>query len=352
MKKYVISIVSILVALVVISVSFAPPAGTESRRSGRGSGRRRWMTREEQLKVIATVQEELAKMKSGLESFPAAGGRQRWQGLSEEERNELRGKFRKIREERQQSIAVIEEQIAKLKGERHLRAKHEESISKLKAIHQLAVKEKATETAASIEKLIAEQQKEFEESLPSKTGPKSKEQPVQHEAANKAPAFRLKSFDGKTISLPDYEGKIVVLEWFNYECPFVKYHYEQTNTMVELANKYKDKNVVWLAVNSTSHSTVEKNNEFAQEHKLGYSILDDRSGVAGRAYKAKTTPHMFVIDVNGELVYEGAIDNSPMGRSEEELVNYVGKALAELTTGKAVSTQKTKPYGCSVKYAH
>lgn len=347
MKRYAISIISILVVLAVISVSFAQPAGTEGRRSGRG--RRGWMRREEQLKVIATIEEQLTKIRSGLESF--SGGRERWQNLSDEERNTLRERFRQVREKRQQSIAVIEAQIAKLKGERHLREQHEESISKLKAIHQLAVKEKATKTAASIEKLIAEHQKEFEESLSSQTSPKSEEQPTKHEAAGNALAFELKSFDGKTISLADYKGKIVVLEWFNYECPFVKYHYEQTNTMVELANKYKDKDVVWLAVNSTSHSTVEKNIKFAQKHKLSYPILDDRSGLVGHSYKAKTTPHMFVIDVNGELVYEGAIDNSPMGKNKEGLVNYVDKALAELTAGKAVSNQKTKPYGCSVKYA-
>ena len=123
------------------------------------------MFREEQLKAIATVEQELAKMKSGMESFPAAGGRERWQELSEEERNELREKFRKMREERQQSIVVIEKQISKLKGPRQLRTEHEESIAKLNAIRDVALKEEAKETVASIEKLIAEQQKQFEETL-------------------------------------------------------------------------------------------------------------------------------------------------------------------------------------------
>jgi peroxiredoxin len=183
------------------------------------------------------------------------------------------------------------------------------------------------------------------------TGCESKEPPAATEAAKKAPAFTLKSFDGKDISLSDYKGKIVVLEWFNDECPFVKYHYEKASTMVDLASKYKDKNVVWLAVNSTSHTTPEQNKEFEAKHELPYPILDDRSGEVGRAYGATNTPHMFVIDAGGNIVYEGAIDNSPMGEKKQGAVNYVDKALAELTSGKTVSTAKTKPYGCTVKYA-
>jgi peroxiredoxin len=121
--------------------------------------------------------------------------------------------------------------------------------------------------------------------------------------------------------------------------------------MVALANKYKDKNVVWLAINSTSHTTPEANNEFAQKHKLPYPILDDRDGKVGRAYGAKTTPHIFIIDAKGHIAYEGAIDNSPMGGVKEGVINYVDKAIAELTSGKPVSIVESKPYGCSVKYA-
>ncbi len=121
--------------------------------------------------------------------------------------------------------------------------------------------------------------------------------------------------------------------------------------MVELAKKYKGKNVVWLAVNSTSHTTPEPNKTFAERHKLPYLILDDRSGKVGRAYGAQTTPHMYIINPRGRVVYEGAIDDSPLGRKKEGVVNYVDNALAELTARKAVSTPKTKPYGCTVKYA-
>jgi peroxiredoxin len=171
----------------------------------------------------------------------------------------------------------------------------------------------------------------------------------------KALEFTLASYDGKEVSLSDYtrplgEGKIVVLEWFNYECPFVKYHYEKA-TMADLAAKYKDKDVVWIAINSTKHLKPEENKAWAEKYKLEYPILDDRSGAVGRAYGARTTPHMYIIDKEGKIVYSGAIDDSPMGRKKEGAVNYVDKALSELLSGKAVSIPETEPYGCSIKYA-
>lgn len=167
----------------------------------------------------------------------------------------------------------------------------------------------------------------------------------------KAPAFTLKNYDGNTISLSDYKGKIVVLEWLNYECPFVGYHYEKAKTMTSLADKYKNKNVVWLAVNSTGHLTTDKNKAFAEKYNVSYPILDDRSGKVGHAYGAKRTPHMFIIDANGTIVYNGAIDDSPLGRKGKDAINYVDKALIELTGGKEVSIPNTEPYGCTVKYA-
>jgi peroxiredoxin len=183
------------------------------------------------------------------------------------------------------------------------------------------------------------------------TGCKREEPAPAPEAGKKAPAFTLEGFDGKEVSLSDYTGKIVVLEWFNDECPFVKYHYEKAYTMVELATRYRDKNVVWLAVNSTNHTKPEQNKAYVTANKIPYPILDDRSGKVGRAYGATNTPHMFVIDTSGNIAYSGAIDNSPMGEKKEGAINYVDKALAELTAGKSVSTASTKPYGCNVKYA-
>ncbi|MHC4527652.1 MAG: redoxin domain-containing protein, partial [Planctomycetota bacterium] len=166
----------------------------------------------------------------------------------------------------------------------------------------------------------------------------------------KAPDFALPGFDGKYVSLADYKGKIVVLEWFNDECPFVVYHYEKVSTMVDVANKYKDKGVVWLAINSTNHTTDEQNKKFVEKYKVPYPILDDRPGAVGRAYGASNTPHMVIIDAKGNIAYDGAIDNSPMGKSTAPLVNYVDQALGQLTAGKTVSEAKTKPYGCNVKY--
>ena len=167
-----------------------------------------------------------------------------------------------------------------------------------------------------------------------------------------APDFALKNYDGREYKLADLKGKIVVLEWFNYECPFVKYHYEKAATMKDLAAKYKGKNVVWLAINSTGHQTTEKNKEFAQKHAIQYPILDDSPGTVGKAYGATNTPQIFIIDAGGSIVYNGAIDNAPIGRipENEEYVNYADKALDELTAGKTVTTAETKPYGCTVKY--
>jgi peroxiredoxin len=100
----------------------------------------------------------------------------------------------------------------------------------------------------------------------------------------KAPDFTLVNYDGKEVKLADYKDKIVVLEWLNYECPFVRYHYEKAATMKDLAAKYKDKNVVWLAINSTSTQERAKNKEFAEKYAIGYPILDDSAGTVGKEF--------------------------------------------------------------------
>jgi peroxiredoxin len=165
----------------------------------------------------------------------------------------------------------------------------------------------------------------------------------------KAPAFTLEDVDGKKVSLSDFADKIVVLEWMNPGCPIWTRHHK-AGTFRKLAEKYKDKGVVWLAINSTHSADKEKNKKFAETEKVPYPILDDHAGTVGKAYGAKTTPHMFVIDKHGRLAYEGAIDDDPAGKKENPL-NYVDQALTELLAGKAVSVPKTEPYGCSVKYA-
>jgi len=168
----------------------------------------------------------------------------------------------------------------------------------------------------------------------------------------KAPDFTLTNYDGKTVKLADYAGKIVVLEWINYDCPFARYNYEKTTAVNDLATKYKDKDVVLLAINSTGHQELAKDKEFAEQFKVNHPILDDSKGVVGKAYGAKTTPHVFIIDAKGVIVYNGALDNAPLGKTPEgqQYVNYVDKALTELTEGKSVSVAETKSYGCSVKY--
>ncbi|MBA7658358.1 Thiol-disulfide oxidoreductase ResA [subsurface metagenome] len=317
--------------------------------------------RQEQLKALEAIEEQVAKLKAAIEAIPGREDRSRFRELSEEERTKLREKMAKASRERLTAIIAIEEQLAKLRGPGRPQAGRQPSIGELRAIHDLAVKEKATQTAKRLERLIARYQRESRSGRtqrperlerPQRERPARQRRDVQGESSGKrAPELELNSFDGKSVSLSDYRGKIVVLEWFNFECPLSRYHYDTKNTMVELANKYKGKNVVWLAVNSTSHTTPGPNKTFAKRHGLPYLILDDRSGQVGRAYGAETTPHMYIINPRGRIVYEGAIDDSPMGRKKEGVVNYVDNALAELTTGKAVSTAKTKPYGCTVKYA-
>lgn len=160
-----------------------------------------------------------------------------------------------------------------------------------------------------------------------------------------APQFALQDQNGKTVNLSDYSGKIVVLEWFNNECPFVVGAYKD-NAMNNTASKLTDKGVVWLAINSTNTANVERNKQVATEWKIDRPILDDASGNVGHLYGAKTTPHMFVIDKDGKLAYMGAIYDQ-----SNKNTNYVEKAVTEILAGQSVSEPQTKSWGCSVKYA-
>lgn len=303
-------------------------------------------------------------------------------GLSEAQKAQLAGSSRNAQnltpEERRQIISDILEPFGPVRGallpdaswdsfsgepgepniEEQLSAEHEQRMAELKEILALANKEKAAQTAARLEALIGKRQKAFQEKIETI-------REKRHELAllqmrfnrkpmgKKAPDFTLKSFDGKETSLASLKGKIVVLEWMNFECPFSKYHYETKTTMADMAKKYKNKGVVWLAVNSTNHTKAAANTAFAKKHKLGFPILNDIPGKVGKAYGAKTTPHIFVIDKTGSIAYDGAIDNAPLGKvaKNEKYVNYVSGALDALLGGKPITTKQTKPYGCSVKYA-
>jgi peroxiredoxin len=164
--------------------------------------------------------------------------------------------------------------------------------------------------------------------------------------------FTLKDLDGNSVALSDFKGKIVVLEWTNYDCPFVKAHYTpETMTTAKLARKYADSDVVWLTINSTHYATAESTKKWAEPLNLPQTILMDADGKAGKLYGAVTTPHIFILDSNGDLAYQGALDNAPLGKVQgDTYVNYADQAVAELTAGKPVTVKQTTPYGCSVKY--
>ena len=184
---------------------------------------------------------------------------------------------------------------------------------------------------------------------------KSKEA-MKAKVGHKAPDFKLHDHNGKEVKLSQFftgdEKKVVVLEWFNNECPFVKHLYQKNKTMNELAAKYKGRDVVWLTINSTKHHDREHNAKLAKEWNIDRPILNDKSGEVGRIYGAKRTPEMFVINRDGKIVYRGAIDNSPLGNTKgDDKVNYVHQVLEQVTADETVTIKKTKPYGCSVKYA-
>lgn len=180
----------------------------------------------------------------------------------------------------------------------------------------------------------------------------------EHKASNKAkvgeqaPDFELKDTSGKTVKLSDYKGKIVVIDWVNPTCPVCRGHYEH-GTVQNLVKKYQGKDVVFLGINSggagKDGSGAEANAKARKDWHVDFPFLLDESGKVGHAYGAKTTPHCFVVDKNGVLAYEGAIDdgspNHIPGRT-----NYVEKAVDELLKGETVTTKETTPYGCGVKY--
>jgi peroxiredoxin len=172
-----------------------------------------------------------------------------------------------------------------------------------------------------------------------------------------APNFSASDSHGKTVSLADYKGKYVVLEWFNPECPFVKKHYGSGN-MQKLQENFTSKGVTWLTIDSSaagkegSLKPDEANKKIADWKVHSTALLLDSDGKVGKAYGAKNTPHMFVINPEGKVIYEGAIDSkaSPNPDDIPTSTNYVKVALDESMAGKQVSTPSSRPYGCSVKY--
>jgi len=174
------------------------------------------------------------------------------------------------------------------------------------------------------------------------------------EVGKKAPDFTLTDLEGNEHTLSDYtkEGRVVVLEWFNPDCPFVKKHHANNKSMYETYRFAKENDVAWIAINSGKpgkQGTGQDRNERAvKEFGIEYPVCLDETSKVGMMYDAKTTPHMYIIDEDGILVYAGAIDSNP--RFELGDTNYVKQALTEHTEGKTISMPETKPYGCSVKY--
>lgn len=172
-----------------------------------------------------------------------------------------------------------------------------------------------------------------------------------------APDFRLTDSNGSEHSLSDFAGKIVVLEWINYDCPFVEKHYDSKN-MQSLQAKYSEEGVIWLAICSSNKGkqgnfSVEEINKRSKNHNAKFTAyLIDEDGTVGKMYGAKTTPHMYIIDKSEMLVYAGGIDDKATTDVDdiEDSKNYVATALDELLAGKEVSVQSSTPYGCSVKY--
>ncbi len=172
-----------------------------------------------------------------------------------------------------------------------------------------------------------------------------------------APDFTLTDANGKTVSLSGFKGKYVVLEWFNPGCPFVQKHYKSEN-MQHLQKEFTDKGVAWLTIDSSAPG--EEGNltpDAAKKQMSEWNIkstafLLDPQGQAGREYHARSTPHMFVVNPEGNLIYEGAIDSKPSTDMADikTSTNYVKAALDEAMAGKPVTEATTKPYGCSVKY--
>jgi peroxiredoxin len=172
-----------------------------------------------------------------------------------------------------------------------------------------------------------------------------------------APGFTSVDSNGKQQSLSNYKGKFVVLEWHNQGCPYTKKHYESGN-MQRLQKEWTAKGVVWLTVISSAPGTqgfvtpTQENEYLKTMNASPTSVLMDPGGSLGHLYGAKTTPHMFIIDPNGTLVYNGAIDDHSSSDQSDiaSSKNYVSAALTEAMAGKPVTEAATRPYGCSVKY--
>ncbi|MCH2104065.1 MAG: redoxin domain-containing protein [Planctomycetes bacterium] len=176
--------------------------------------------------------------------------------------------------------------------------------------------------------------------------------PAEATVGSLAPNFELKDLEGNVHKLSDYRGKTIVLEWFNPGCPFVVKAHED-GPLKEMPGAGED--VVWLAINSGAPgkqgASPEQNAKSTADWGMSYPLLMDPEGTVGKSYKAKTTPHMYVIDEDFVLRYAGALDNAPMGNTSGDYSNYVQGAIEAIAKGETCP-EPVKPWGCGVKYAN
>lgn len=242
---------------------------------------------------------------------------------------------------------------------------HEDLIAKLTELQKLVKAGRNEEAAQKCAALISAQEASYEaQSLNLKrklarfervTAPRQQSGP-RVGVGQPARLFQAETLDGKTVDLTQDKGKIIVLEWINFDCPYSRYHYRAKKTMIKLAQKYKSKGVIWVAVNSTHTTSEERYQHFLTNiglKELPYPIVDDRSGLLGRAFGARTTPQVIIVNKEGRVAYNGTVDNAPLGKLQgpnQGIVNYVDRALSELVAGRPVSTLETELFGCNVKY--
>ncbi|MCO4760967.1 MAG: redoxin domain-containing protein [Myxococcales bacterium] len=181
--------------------------------------------------------------------------------------------------------------------------------------------------------------------------------PVLAKVGAYAPDFELPSVDGQTMRMSTYKGQIIVLEWFNPDCPFVKRAHKK-GPLKDMARRWQDKGVFWIAINSGAPGKQghgrERNAAAIEEFGLNHAVLLDETGAVGKKYGADHTPHVFVIDGLGKLRYAGALNNMPYGEVSEpgqQPLQYLEDALEAVARGQDAPVQQTKSWGCSVKYA-
>jgi len=248
-------------------------------------------------------------------------------------------------------ISDLESQVTMLKAEKAVLS------NELKAILAVARKEKAQETVRKINALLEKKQNEYDgrvalleeklQKLNTILADNAKRRRAQNRLGTTAPRFSAKTTDGREISLQDFQGKIVVLEWVNPDCPFSRYYYEK-KIVQKLVSKYADQGVVWLSINSNMRSTSEQNQQFVEKYGVHHLWLMDRSAQIAGLYYAKVTPHVFIIDENGVIVYNGAIDNSVAEGRGDQVVSYVDRALSEVLAHKPVTVPYAEPSGTPI----